>query len=49
VIREGNGEPLVLLHCLGVDHHFWDFAKALAARSTRWAIALMKAFLQRPA
>jgi 3-oxoadipate enol-lactonase len=28
--REGKGPPLVLLHCLGVDHHFWDFAKELA-------------------
>jgi 3-oxoadipate enol-lactonase len=34
VIREGSGEPLVLLHCLGVDHHFWDFAKPLAADFT---------------
>ena len=25
----GRGAPLVLLHCLGVDHHFWDFASAL--------------------
>lgn len=25
----GRGMPLVLLHCLGVDHHFWDFASAL--------------------
>jgi 3-oxoadipate enol-lactonase len=31
VVREGNGEPLILLHCLGVDHHFWDFAKPLTS------------------
>ena len=29
VLREGEGEPLVLLHCLGVDHHFWDFTAPL--------------------
>ncbi|MBO0756275.1 MAG: alpha/beta fold hydrolase [Bradyrhizobiaceae bacterium] len=34
IVREGNGEPLVLLHCLGVDHHFWDFAKPLASDFT---------------
>jgi 3-oxoadipate enol-lactonase len=34
VIREGSGEPLVLLHCLGADHHFWDFAKPLATDFT---------------
>jgi 3-oxoadipate enol-lactonase len=28
--RRGAGPPLVLLHCLGVDHHFWDFANELA-------------------
>jgi pimeloyl-ACP methyl ester carboxylesterase len=27
--RTGRGAPLVLLHCLGVDHHFWDFARDL--------------------
>src|SRR5262245_19716798 len=27
--RDGSGLPLVLLHCLGVDHRFWDFAAAL--------------------
>jgi 3-oxoadipate enol-lactonase len=32
--REGDGPPLVLLHCLGVDHHFWDFAADLAADFT---------------
>lgn len=25
----GSGPALVLLHCLGVDHHFWDFAREL--------------------
>jgi 3-oxoadipate enol-lactonase len=34
IIREGSGEPLVLLHCLGVDHHFWDFARPLASEYT---------------
>ena len=27
--RGGSGPPLVLLHCLGVDHRFWDFAADL--------------------
>ena len=27
--RRGRGTPLVLLHSLGVDHHFWDFAHVL--------------------
>jgi 3-oxoadipate enol-lactonase len=30
----GSGPPLVLLHCLGVDHRFWDFAAPLAAKCT---------------
>jgi 3-oxoadipate enol-lactonase len=34
MVREGSGPPLVLLHCLGVDHHFWDFARPLAAEFT---------------
>ena len=34
VVREGNGEPLILLHCLGVDHHFWDFVKPLTSDFT---------------
>jgi len=34
VHRDGNGPPLVLLHCLGVDHRFWDFAAPLAADVT---------------
>ena len=34
MISEGSGPPLVLLHCLGVDHHFWDFAKPLSAEFT---------------
>ena len=29
VTRTGSGQPLVLLHCLGVDRHFWDFATSL--------------------
>lgn len=32
--RAGNGPPLVLLHCLGVDHRFWDFASPLGANFT---------------
>jgi len=32
--REGSGPPLVLLHCLGVDHRFWDFANELAREAT---------------
>jgi 3-oxoadipate enol-lactonase len=32
--RSGSGAPLVLLHCLGVDHRFWDFAAGLAADFT---------------
>lgn len=34
--REGSGPPLVLIHCLGVDHRFWDFARPLAADFTLW-------------
>ena len=32
--RDGSGSPLVLLHCLGVDHRFWDFALWLGADFT---------------
>jgi 3-oxoadipate enol-lactonase len=32
--RDGHGPPLVLLHCLGVDRHFWDFAAPLAGELT---------------
>jgi len=28
VHRKGSGPPLVLLHCLGVDHGLWDIAAA---------------------
>ena len=28
--RAGSGPPLVLLHCLGVDRHFWNFCADLA-------------------
>lgn len=30
VYTEGVGPPVLLLHCLGVDRHFWDFASGLA-------------------
>jgi 3-oxoadipate enol-lactonase len=30
----GSGPALVLLHCLGVDHHFWDFATELEREYT---------------
>lgn len=32
VHRSGKGPALVLLHCLGVDHHLWDGAAAGLAR-----------------
>jgi 3-oxoadipate enol-lactonase len=28
--QAGHGPPLVLLHCLGVDRHFWNFCADLA-------------------
>jgi 3-oxoadipate enol-lactonase len=34
VTREGDGPPLILLHCLGVDRHFWDFAVILSSDFT---------------
>jgi 3-oxoadipate enol-lactonase len=34
IIREGSGATLVLLHCLGVDHRFWDFARPLGTDFT---------------
>lgn len=34
VTREGNGPALVLLHCLGVDRQFWDFAAPLSSDFT---------------
>lgn len=32
--RDGRGPPLVLLHCLGVDHRFWDFTAPLGTDFT---------------
>jgi pimeloyl-ACP methyl ester carboxylesterase len=32
VHRRGRGKPLVLLHCLGMDWHFWDVLEPLADR-----------------
>lgn len=34
LIKEGTGPSLMLLHCLGVDHRFWDFARPLAQNFT---------------
>jgi pimeloyl-ACP methyl ester carboxylesterase len=31
VHRRGRGKPLVLLHCLGMDWHFWDVLEPLAS------------------
>ncbi len=36
VHREGSGPPIFLLHCLGVDHRFWDFASPLSSDFTLW-------------
>jgi 3-oxoadipate enol-lactonase len=30
VHRRGHGKPLILLHCLGMDWHFWDVLEPLA-------------------
>ncbi len=32
VHRRGRGKPLVLLHCLGMDWHFWDVLEPLGDR-----------------
>jgi 3-oxoadipate enol-lactonase len=32
--QAGRGPPLVLLHCLGVDRHFWNFCADLAPHFT---------------
>jgi len=32
--KQGSGPALVLLHCLGVDRHFWDFAAELSREFT---------------
>jgi 3-oxoadipate enol-lactonase len=32
--RRGSGPCLVLLHCLGVDRHLWDFAEPLSRKLT---------------
>jgi 3-oxoadipate enol-lactonase len=34
VHRNGSGPALLLLHCLGVNHGFWDFAADLASTFT---------------
>src|SRR5437879_257241 len=40
LIKEGSGKPLILLHCLGVDHRFSDFAKPLTQDFTLYRYAL---------
>ena len=32
--RRGSGHCLVLLHCLGVERHFWDFVAPLSRELT---------------
>ena len=32
--RNGQGTPLVMLHCLGMTHHLWDCLSGLADRYT---------------
>ncbi len=32
--RQGSGPPVVLVHCLGVDHRFWDFTSGLSGELT---------------
>lgn len=32
--RNGQGTPLVMLHCLGITHHLWDCLSGLAERYT---------------
>src|SRR6476469_9824413 len=32
--RRGSGRCLVLLHCLGVDRHFWNFVAPLSRELT---------------
>lgn len=38
--RSGEGPPLLLLHCLGVDRHFWDFTAELAGEFCRLSFDL---------
>ena len=37
VHRRGKGAPLVLIHCLGMDWHFWDVLDPLADQFERMA------------
>ncbi len=40
VHRRGKGKPLVLIHCLGLDWHFWDVLEPLTDQFELFAYSL---------